>query len=141
MASVILAGAIFFAGCEKEKKTDENKKISTQEIPLSVDCIYDRLECEKLDVINSQEDFDIFFSGCKGTKPDIDFKRQTLFLIYGINMQCILEKVYVLEKDGNKYRLTINIRQGDCQSVEKWNIFFVTEKINSNISYSINIVQ
>ena len=27
MATVILAGAMFFAGCEKEKKTEENKSL------------------------------------------------------------------------------------------------------------------
>ena len=139
--ALLVAGAFLFAGCEKEKKTEENKKISTTEISLSMDCIYDRLECEKLVEINSQGEFDNLFSGCNGLGTDIDFQKQTLFLIYGISMQCVLGKDIIFEKIENNYQLTLKIHQGDCHSVEKWNAFFVTEKINSNVSYSINLVQ
>ena len=116
------------------------QNISITEILLP-NCVYDIIEKEKLVVINSQKEYDRLFSGCSGEKPNIDFQKQTLLISWGVSTQCILKKTITLEKEENNFVLNIQIRQGDCTSIETWNAFFVTEKINSNVSYSINLVQ
>ena len=50
------------------------------------------------------------------------------------------KQVRKLEKKENNYVLNIQICQGDCTSIETWNAFIVTEKINSNVTLSINNV-
>ena len=115
------------------------QKISITEVLLP-NCVYDIIEKEKLVVINSQKEYDSLFTGCSGEKPNIDFQKQTLLISWGISTQCILKKTIKLEKKENNYVLNIQICQGDCTSIETWNAFIVTEKINSNVTLSINNV-
>ncbi|MCR5555464.1 MAG: hypothetical protein K6F29_08035 [Bacteroidales bacterium] len=133
---LLVAGIVLFTGCNK----DEEKNIPITKITIPSRCVYNKLESDHLLIINSQKDYDIFFSDCSERNFDINFQKQTLFLIWGNSTQCILDKTIQLTKNEKDYLLTISIHQGDCTSVEKWNAFFITKKLNKKISLNINKV-
>lgn len=131
-AALLFAGTTLFAGCEKD-----NHSISITEI-VPPDCIYEKLGSEHLAIINSQKDYEDFFSGCSGETLGIDFQKQTLFLLWGTGTHCVLDKTILLEKNGKDCLLTISVFQGDCPSMETWDAFFVTEKLNAKVSLVIH---
>lgn len=135
MATVFLAGAFLFAGCEKEKKTES---VSITEIPISSYCIYGNIPCAELKIIHSQEEFVSLLGDCADMNMAIDFSQYDLFVLWGQTTYNFMGKDIVFQKYKKEYHLEVTVREGDGPSVEKWAVSFIAPKTNSNVSLKIN---
>ena len=129
LVAVALIGVAIATSCKKEKEDSQWKTINIRHYNVPLGITNSRLKNDSLYVVNTYNEYiDLFGDGdLISDLPAINFQAKSLFVMCGY-APCIIDQIDELKKNtSNNYKLNVCLVEGDCLSIDSWNLFFTTD--------------